>query len=148
MIRADYARTVREKFPGRTRETIDQQLEEVEKYLTILSEKGESRFIPLTQPADEVWYEMIVQTSPYAELCEGLPGRMFIHHESIGMDEYASRVGAREAVRQFLEWIPDYTSRFGSFTQEAARHWSVVQFLQSELGMTLDQVNALVHEQA
>ncbi|WP_133060040.1 hypothetical protein [Plantibacter elymi (nom. nud.)] len=143
MIDDDYRNHIAAEFPDRSMELVDEQIGEVLKYLTILSEGSRARFIPLTREADEIWHEMIVQTQSYFDLCEALPGGRYIHHESIGIDGFAQRIGRREAVAQFVEWIPDYTSRFGPFTEPSASHWSVVQFLRQELGLSLDEVNAL-----
>ncbi|HXH36766.1 MAG TPA: hypothetical protein VNJ54_20490 [Plantibacter sp.] len=143
LINVDYRKQIVSEFPDRTPELVDGQIAEVLKYLTILSEGSKARFIPLTREADEIWHEMIVQTQLYFELCAALPGGRYIHHESIGMDGVAERIGRREAVTQFVEWIPDYTSRFGPFTEATASHWAVVQFLREEVGLSLDEVNAL-----
>lgn len=143
LINSHYRNQIVEEFPDRSAALVDDQITEVIKYLSILSEDSRARFIPLTREADEVWHEMIVQTQFYFDLCASLPGGRYIHHESIGMDGFAERVGRREAVSQFVEWIPDYTSRFGPFTEATAAHWAVVQFLREELGMSLDEINAL-----
>lgn len=143
MINAHYRKQLVEEFPDRSAALVDEQIVEVVRYLSILSEDLRARFIPLTREADEVWHEMIVQTQFYFDLCASLPGGRYIHHESIGMDGFAERVGRREAVSQFVEWVPNYTSRFGPFTEETARHWAVVQFLREELGMTLAEVNSV-----
>jgi len=143
MIPADYRDHILQEFPHRSDSLVDAQIVEVLKYLTILSEGSSGRFIPLTREADEVWHEMIVQTQLYFDLCASLPGGRYIHHESIGMDGFAERIGRREAVEQFVAWVPDYTSRFGPFTEDTASHWAVVQFLREEVGLSLDEVNAL-----
>jgi len=148
MLSDSYRAVVASKFEDRDPSIVRAQIDEVCKYLFIISDIQSSRFIPLTRDADEVWHEMIVQTVLYAELYRSLPGRTFIHHESIGMDGYSERVGHRESVAQFLEWVPEYTSRFGPFTIEAAEHWAVVNFLRDEVGLSLEAINALKFENA
>lgn len=148
MITDSYRTTVASKFDDRDPVTVDVQIDEVCKYLSIISELDGSRFIPLTREADEVWHEMIVQTAPYAQFCRELPSGNFIHHESIGMDGYSERVGFRESISQFLSWVPEYTKRFGPFTPEAAEHWAVVNFLRDEVGMSLSDINSLDFEVA
>jgi hypothetical protein len=79
----------------------------------------------------------------YAQLCKDLPGGKFIHHESLDLSDYAASVGHTEAVREFLDWIPRYVGRFGDFTEERAQYWRVCDFLRTEVGLSLDQINQL-----
>lgn len=143
MISPHFRSVVKEQFADRSEITLDRQIDEVCKYLTIISRLDTSRFIPLTKAADEVWHEMIVQTAFYMEFCEGLPSARYVHHQSIGFDDYARSVGRESAVAQFISWVPDYVEEFGPFSTSAAQDWAVVEFLQKEVGMTLDEVNAI-----
>lgn len=140
MIRSDYVEMVRSRVDEREITCTDQHILECLKYLTILS-LTTGRRIAVTPEVDEVWHELIVQTSSYRELCEGLPGRRFINHQSIGPSDYAERVGRDEFVDEFLRWIPDYVHHFGRFTKERAQHWTVVRFLQDSVGLSLDEIN-------
>lgn len=142
MISAEYRSIVVDKFPERAPEIINRQIDEVVKFLSIIS-SHQGRFIPLTQDADEVWHEMIVQTRHYMEFCNALPGSRYIHHESIGMEEYADKIGKNAAIAQFLSWVPDYLQTYGPFTSETAEDWAVVQFLVHEMNMELADVNSL-----
>lgn len=64
------------------------------------------------------------------------------------MGDYSARVGHENSIRQFIGWIPDYVGTYGPFTPEAAEEWAVVQFLKAELGMSLEQINALGEAEA
>lgn len=142
MLDETYRAIVRDKFPDRQREVVDRQIDEVEKFLSLISTRG-GRFIPLTKDADDVWHEMIVQTRLYSAFCQTLPGKRFVNHESVAFEEYADRIGRDEAVAQFLSWIPDYVSTYGEFTPETAADWAVVRFLVEDLGLSLHDVNSL-----
>jgi len=138
----EYRELVIDHFEDRSRDEVQRQIDECLKFLYIVS-TNKGRFIPLTREVDEVWHEMIVQTKFYMELCESLPGGCYIHHQSIGFSDYGERIGKREAVSQFLDWIPDYLENFGEFTSDTAKDWAVVQFIQQEFRLTLEQINRL-----
>lgn len=138
----EYRELVIDHFEDRSRDEVQRQIDECLKFLYIVS-TSKGRFIPLTREVDEVWHEMIVQTQFYMDLCESLPGGRYIHHQSIGFSDYGERIGKREAVSQFLDWIPDYLENFGEFTSDTAKDWAVVQFVQQEFGLTLEQINRL-----
>lgn len=148
MISQHFRSVVKEQFPDRSETTLDRQINEVCKYLTIISKLNTSRFIPMTKAADEVWHEMIVQTALYMDFCESLPSARYVHHQSIGFDDYARSVGRENAVAQFISWVPDYVEEFGAFTAESAQDWAVVEYLQKEVGMTLDEVNEIKRTEA
>ncbi|MBT2504239.1 hypothetical protein [Curtobacterium sp. ISL-83] len=141
MITKSYVETVRDRVTERGIECTDQHIIECLKYLAIMSGTTGRRIV-VTPDVDEVWHEFIVQTRAYGALCSDLPGKRFIHHESISPDAYATRIGDTEFVDEFLRWVPDYVHSFGPFTEERARHWTVTEFLRSELGMTLADINA------
>jgi hypothetical protein len=135
-----------EDFPDRSPADLEVQVEECLKFLYIAS-MSNGVFIPLTKEVDEIWHEMILQTKFYQELCTSLPGSRFIHHESIGLTGYADIVGSGESVKKFLEWLPKYAEHFGMFTERTAPYWVIVQFLQRELGMTLQEINEIGHRE-
>jgi len=143
VLPAGYVRTVKSRISdGRDDSLLDLQFIECLKYLAILNGTG-GRRIPVTPEVDDVWHELIVQTASYARLCAALPGGRFIHHESITPLEYADRVGDHTFVAEFVQWIPDYVSNFGPFTEGAAQQWTVCRFLGDHMGMTLDDINKL-----
>lgn len=140
---AGYVRTVKSRIhDNRGEDTLDVQFLECLKYLSILS-CTRGRRISVTPQVDDVWHELIVQTAPYARLCAALPGGRFIHHESITPTKYADRVGDTTFVAEFVQWIPDYVSNFGPFSDETAQHWTVCEFLRDQMGMSLPEINTL-----
>jgi hypothetical protein len=118
------------------------QTEECLKFLIITSESV-PQFIPMTREVDEVWHELILQTYFYAQLCEGLPGHRFIHHQTLEIAEYAASDTKRDLVSELVSWIPAYVSRFGPFTPERARYWSVVQYFHDKHGISLETLNSV-----
>ncbi|HEY0448761.1 hypothetical protein [Actinophytocola sp.] len=126
------------------------QTEECLKFLIIASET-DPLFIPMTREVDEVWHELILQTHFYAELCRRLPGGRFIHHQSLELADYAAgghqpgepdKSDKPDLLGELMFWLPAYVSRFGEFTPERARYWSVTQYLHDIHGISLDAVNS------
>ena len=142
MITRNYVETVRSRVMEKGFDCTDRHIIECLKYLAIMSGTPGRRIV-VTPDVDEVWHELIVQTSFYFALCRSLPGGRYIHHASITPDAYAARTGEREFIDEFLRWIPDYVHSFGAFDPERAEHWTVVGFLRSKLGMTLAEINAV-----
>lgn len=138
----DYIETALSRIPERPRPKAEQQVIECLKYLCIMS-LTRGRRIAVTPEVDDIWHELIVQTQTYRTLCKQLPGERFVHHESITPRQYEERVGNDEFVDEFLKWIPDYVQSFGPFTEASGEHWTIVQFLQKNLGMTLSEINDL-----
>lgn len=134
------------RLTDRPQDEIKRQVEELMKFLVIRSE-GKSSFIPLSQDVDDVWHEFILQTKSYRSLCDSLPGKVFIDHESLGMEEYVKRHGQEALVEEMLSWLPEYVQRFGDFDEDIAGYWTACRFLQTEMGMSLDEINALAREQ-
>lgn len=147
-ISTEYRDLVRAEFAEVPDDEFDRLLRAVCRFLELSSRHPTGRFIPLNRAADDVWHEMIVQTRHYFAFCEALPGHIYLHHEAIGMEDYIEKVGLETAVREFIGWIPDYTSRYGPFDEKDSRIWAVVDFLITEVGLTLDEVNALEREPA
>jgi|GEM_PF-2857234 len=145
MLRKEYLETVRDRVIERGVPCADSHILECLKYLAIISQTS-GRRIAVTPDVDEVWHELIVQTQSYHLLCAGLPGGKYLHHESITPAAYSERVGGNEFAAEFLRWVPDYVQSFGDFTPERARHWTVISFLTSEVGMSLAEINALGRE--
>lgn len=139
-ITREYVELVRARVADRNIPCTDQHILECLKYLAILS-LTQGRRIAVTPEVDEVWHELIVQTKGYKQLCDDLPGRRFIHHESIMPKEYAVKVGNDEFVEEFMRWIPDYIHNFGPFTPQSAQHWTIANFLQDVVGLSLDEIN-------
>jgi hypothetical protein len=132
---------LRQRLSGRTEHELRIQTEECLKFLIIASE-NEPVFIPLTQDVDDVWHELILQTHFYAQLCARLPGGKFIHHQSLELRDYAEGDTNPDLLEELLFWLPAYVGRFGEFTEERARYWSIVHYLRDRHGITLDAVNS------
>ncbi len=109
-------------------------------YLRSLYGRG---FIPVVKDVDEIWHLFILQTVEYEKFCFALPGKHFIHHNSIAFADYHEQEGREAVVRRFLDWIPKYVHHFGDFTEKVANCWLIVNFLRSEMGFSLSQINEL-----
>lgn len=142
---AEYREIVHSRFPYRSADEVDSQIEAVLQFLYVVS-TSDGMFIPLTRAADDVWHELIVETKYYFDLCSRLPGGTYLHHHAIGIDSYAEQLGRRETVQQFVSWVPLRTRLFGDFTEADKPNWAVLEFLQDVVGLSLDDVNALGRE--
>ncbi|WP_337001431.1 MULTISPECIES: hypothetical protein [unclassified Microbacterium] len=142
-----YATTVMDRIDDQSRDTVEQEFVECLKFLAITSATS-GRRIAVIPEVDRVWHELILQTVAYGRLCASFPGERFLHHESITPTGYYERVGDREFVREFVQWIPDYVQNFGPFTERSAALWTVAQFLEREMGMSLEQINAFGREES
>ncbi|MFJ4879883.1 hypothetical protein ACIP93_32415 [Streptomyces sp. NPDC088745] len=127
------------------------QVRECARYLYLVSRHPDrlaGLFLPVEQDIDEIWHFLILQTREYRELCEQrLPGGHFIHHRSISYDAYRTTEPVAPqrtaAAEEALRWIPFYRQAFGGYDEEALPHWTVVRFLHQELGLSLEEINAL-----
>ena len=138
---------LKENLPERSDAVLVLQVEEFLKFMTIASDEDTS-FIPLNAEVDDIWHEFIMQTASYDNLCKKLPGKRFIHHETISMEEYSKKVGKEQMVDQMLEWLPKYINRFGPFTDKISDYWTICRFLKNELGLSLAQINNIGSKQA
>lgn len=105
----------------------EERLVEVLKYLYLISSAQESRFVPLTEDADNVWHELILQTVEYHELCAALPGRSYIHHTSESFEQYVgTRLSGEEATprKELLNFFVEYVQTFGPPTSASLRYWT------------------------
>ena len=142
-----YAMTVMDRIDDQPRDTVEQQFVECLKFLALTSATS-GRRIAVIPEVDRVWHELILQTMSYGRLCSALPGKRFLHHESISPSGYYDRVGEREFVREFVQWVPDYVQNFGPFTERSAALWTVTGFLEHEMTMSLAEINRFGHEEA
>ena len=117
------------------------------KFIYIQSTK-EGGFIPVTDEIDHVWHEYILQTREYQSLCMDLPGGKFVHHQTITLADYSKNHNRIDLIKSMLNWIPDYYSCFGEFTEKTAQYWIVVDFLSKELHLTLPQINQIGKDKA
>lgn len=115
---------------------------ELLKFLYLRSKYGKG-FIPVTVEIDAMWHEFILQTQAYQDLCTALPGKHFIHHNTIVLDEYADQRTSAEVIMDLLDFIPHYTKTFGPFVADAAQYWMIVTFLREEMDLSLETINKL-----
>lgn len=112
---------------------------ELLKFLFLCS-KYSGGFAPIKKEVDEVWHEFILQTVEYAELCDSLPGRHFIHHRSGNLSAYMEKIDAKKVITRLMQWIPMYYKHFGPMNNEEAKLWTIPSYLIKELGMTLQNI--------
>lgn len=131
------------------------RVEECLRYLFLLSNysskdsktkvKIGASFIPVNQQIDDIWHEFILQTKEYKKLCETLPGKFFIHHESGSFDEYSeARGGTQQTIENMLKFLPGYYLYFGTFNKERVNYWVVPNYLVSSGTMSLEELNNLL----
>lgn len=113
-----------------------------------LRSKYQKGFIPLKGEVDDIWHEFILQTREYEKFCQALPSGKFIHHNSVHLDDFAKDKSRHEVVQDLMNWLPNYYHHFGVFVEDAAQYWLMVDFLQTELKLSLDQINHLARETA
>jgi hypothetical protein len=133
---------LREKFNAISEQEFSLRVGECIKFLYLRSVSGRG-FIPLAGEVDDIWHEFILQTREYARFCQMLPGKCFIHHNSVAFDTHADKISNQQAVKNLLEWIPAYVKAFGDFTQITASYWVIVKLLQCEFDYSLEQINQL-----
>lgn len=131
-----------QKFNSIEHDVLHQRITEFLKFMYLRSLYG-TGFIPLLAEVDDIWHEFILQTQEYERFCQALPGKQFIHHNSVHLEDFAKGQDKKAIIQNLLAWLPNYSYHFGQFTPETARYWLMVSFLQDELGMTLEQINSL-----
>lgn len=115
-----------------SRNSFEQCLREVMRYLVLLSTSKEARFVPLTKDADDVWHELILQTQDYHSLCAALPSGKYLHHTSEEYSEYvAQKKGGdtTEAKTELLRWFADYVNTFGAPDNVSEKYWTPMMAL-------------------
>ena len=89
---------------------VEIKFEECLKYLFLLSRFNSvlaGKFMPLVGEVDEVWHYLIIQTREYENLCQRLPGQIFLHHKSLTYQKYTQvDVTRQEMVEEMLSWVP------------------------------------------
>lgn len=131
---------LKERLPEKSEGLLKLQTEEFLKFICIMSERGGS-FIPLNKELDDIWHEFILQTHSYEKFCQSLPGKRFIHHESMSLQSYSDIKGRDVVAEQMLSWIPDYIEHYGPFSDKVADFWTPCIFLKNEFGMNVEEIN-------
>jgi len=134
-------------FENINQDEINIRIAEFLKFIYIQS-MHDSGFIPVTDEVDQIWHEYILQTREYQALCMDLPGEKFVHHQTITLADYSKRHNRVDLIQGMLNWIPDYYTHFGEFTEQSAQYWMIVDFLSKELNLTLPQINNMGKDKA
>lgn len=143
LLDTPYIEYLVEKSAPRSREETLLLAEECSKYLSLSHFRpGE---IPVSKEVDEIWHLLILETRPYKELCEKLPGKIFKHHCSAVYQRLSSSNDEKlsndtEASRQ-LEWLLSYVQNFGDFTEEALPCWPYALKIMKKLNLNLSDFN-------
>ena len=133
---------MRAKFSSLDEADFQTRYQELLKFLYLRSKYGKG-FIPVTVEVDAMWHEFILQTQAYFDLCEALPGKHFIHHNTVSLGEYTDLRSQEEVIADLLDWIPHYIKTFGPFIEDAAQYWMIVTFLREEMNFSLEAINKL-----
>lgn len=132
---------------GVPRPYAERQVLECMRYLYLVSAHPDrlgGLFLPVEQDIDEIWHFLILQTREYRVLCEErLPGGFFVHHRSIGYEDYQADPGRERAVEEALRWIPLYCEEFGPVDEGILPHWTIVRFLHQALHLSLAEISDL-----
>lgn len=132
------------EFPALDAKTLTRQTAEFLKFIFLCSMREQhSLFVPVKEAIDEIWHIFILQTPEYATFCQALPGKTFIHHTTMHLDEFAENHDKSDLIRDMLTWIPQYRKHFGPFTEDVADYWLMPSFLRETLGISLADVNAI-----
>ena len=144
-----FAETVRHFVARNRAETHNVEREVIEclRYLYLISKYPDrlgGLFLPVEQRIDEIWHYLLLQTREYRGLRERLPGGFFIHHRSVGYDDYRRQgPNRKQLIAEALRWLPLYREEFGAFDEGALPHWTMVRFLHREMGFSLLDIAAL-----
>jgi hypothetical protein len=124
---------------------------------------------------DDLWHLWIMQTREYLKLCQSLPSREFLHHDSRDMptkplswaevekladhmiaekaEKGAARAGAdvsqariRENAERLLSFFASYIENFGPLRAEAVHCWPPVMRLLRRMRWSVDEFNAFLAE--
>ena len=112
-------------------------------YLRSLWVGDNEGFVPVKKAIDEIWHAFIVQTREYDKFCQALPGKTFLHHTTVHLEDFSKNQNKVLLVKEMLSWIPRYKEHFGPFSHETAAFWMMPGFLQETLNLSLDEINQL-----
>jgi len=119
------------KNPHQAQEETLFQLEECLRFLSL------SHFsfgnIPVSQKIDDIWHLLILETRSYEALCLALPGKRFIHHSSHDFKSSNAVISHPEEAQRQLEWLVNYVSNFGEFTEQHLAYWPFAKALMEKL---------------
>lgn len=105
-------------------------------------------FIPVSREIDEIWHAFILQTKEYQELCDRLPGGVFIHHQSINLNYYIEVVGLRETIKRSLNFLVEYYRYFEAFKMPQLKYWTIPNYLVHQRNIPLELLNEILAKEA
>lgn len=105
-------------------------------------------FIPVSKDIDEIWHVFILQTQEYQDLCSRLPGKSFIHHQSMNLDHYIEKVGLRETIERILKFLVEYYRYFGAFDVPQLKYWTIPNYLILQRNFPLALLNEILAREA
>jgi len=111
--------------------------------LLIPQSKGNA---PISREVDEVWHLLILETRQYEELCQKLPNKKFIHHDSVTFKKYVdskATIDRATDLKNRLSWFASYYVNFGPFTPESISCWPLGLEIMKDKNISLDQLNQL-----
>merc|ERR1712047_180775 len=120
------------------KEDFDIRLEELMKYLFIVSIHSQETFIPVNKKIDSVWHSLIIQTKFYKDLClKYLPGKRFIDHSSSGLKSFvkSKNLNDLEMMQHMMRWLGLYFKYFGEFSTDQKKYWYSLIFLTENIQM-------------
>ena len=138
---------LRQVFRDLSQDDFEIRIQEFLKFIYVQSTQS-GGFIPVAEPIDKIWHEYLLQTREYMALCQSLPGKKFIHHQTITLSEYAHTHDRTDIVKGMLDWLPNYYKHFGEFTERTSPYWVMVNFLSKELHLPLKEINLLASTRA
>lgn len=143
LLSLPYVEYVAIKSAPQSREDTLEQLEECLRYLYLSHFVSGS--IPVNKKIDDIWHLLILETQCYFELCEKLPGKKIIHHQSIVYENLSSPnsipINVQLQTKRNLEWLISYVANFGDFKERAVRYWPYTQALMHNLKIDLVSLN-------
>ena len=126
LIDSHVKETIYRKYQDSDPQDVTNCLTELMKYLYLVSKYPKTlsaTFIPITQEVDDMWHQMILQTRYYPQICERLPGKRFVHHESMPFESYISEHEQQNLVHEILRWVPYYVKTFGDIQPTSMKYW-------------------------
>ena len=131
------------------KEEFEFRLEELLKYLYIVSINKEETFIPVNKKIDILWHSLILQTKFYRHFClEVLPGGRFIDHASSGLRDYSieKNYNDDDMMAHMMKWLGLHYHYFGEFHTNHIDYWYSLIFLNKDMNMSLDEINISAKE--
>jgi hypothetical protein len=140
-----------EKYKESDPQDITACLVELMKYLYLTSKYPKTlagTFVPIAQEVDDLWHQLILQTHYYPKICQRLPGKRFIHHESMPFGDYVGDQNddATALIPEILCWVPYYVKTFGDIQPAAVKYWCFFYSIIEVQDLDIDTLNKMGRE--